>query len=237
MPARLAAAVRSAAPIPCRPDAEALQQLALECLDPVPARRPNEADARKRFAELDERLSADRLARYWEAENRPAVAAELRRRAGSPAPSRSPVPPGPAPVETLPPGKDWSDVAREAVARGELAKALSAAWNSVFAEGPHTIELYLTVVQRMAGLSPPRAELAAALNRLDKAYGPEQIGEANLLRIAHLRVRHLGATEEDVYPLLQARQGEWARAVGVLMRAMFQARKAAGRAAGTPAPT
>lgn len=221
MPARLETATRTATPARCQPDAESLRKFVLDCLDSRVGRQPSEVDARSRFTDLETRFSPDRLAKAWDAESRPATGDKLRK--------QSAPPPPPKPPETTPevptPGKDWSDLAREHLNKGEISQALTTAWNALFAEGPHKSDLYLMVVQRAAALSPVRAEIVTALNRLKEAYSPELIGEANLIRAAHIWMRYLAASEDDVYRYLPVARTDWGKAVGALMRAVFAVRR------------
>ena len=226
-PDEFATAIRDCAPQSCQPDVENLRKLVLECIDTRPGRRPSEADARARFEKIEKRLGFDRLARSWEGDDHMDTSDELRRRAAAgPQEEKPDIPDAPeAPTAR----DDWSDVARRELEKGNLTAALSAAWNAAFTEGPGKIELYLITVQRAASvLPPPRSEIVGTLDRLDHAYSAEIIGEANLLRVAHIRLRYLGAPAEEVAPLLKTGKSEWTRAAGLLLRAFLQVRKGEG---------
>ena len=218
MPALLEATLQSATPARCRSDAVALAKLTLECLD-HPPRRLAQSEARARFESLEARLSRERLAGCWDAERRPAVGEKLRRQKEAP-------PPTAEPTDILPSGsKDWVDLAREHLERRDVSTALALAWNGLVADGPHKADLYLMVVQRSAAAISARAEVAAAVTRLVQTYSAVDIGESNLLRLAHIRVRYLGAQESDVASLLVASQSDWGRGLGLLLRAVFAVRK------------
>ena len=219
IPLRLEAVIRSATPARSRSDADALNKFVLDCIDAVPGRRPSEMQARSQFEVLEAKLTAERLSHSWYAENHPVVSDLLRRQYQK-------HPPKPEPLEHVPQSdKDWNDLAREHLDRRDVSTALSIAWNGIVVEGPHKINLYLIILQRAAAISPARAEIVSALNRLVQTYPASVIGESNLLRVAHIRMRYLAAQEVDVAPLLGASQTDWGRGAGLLLRAVFAIRR------------
>ena len=227
---RLEAAVTSALPRACAAEAIKLCGLILDCLYRQVDLRPTEADARKRFKELEQKLSLDRLMQSWEYENRPEIVKKMMELAFVPPVRPKPPPPPPPSVpgtpaptpEALPTGKDWSDVARDYLAQGNLNNALDAAWNAVFNEGPVFIRLYLGVLQVLAARSPlGLAQVSAALARLEQTFRP-QFSESDNLQVIHLKTRYLQVPEAELGQVDRPCESRWNEGISLLLQARMQ---------------
>jgi hypothetical protein len=222
LPARLGAAVRNALPRALEEDAAALERLVLDCLEVVPSLRPRPDSVRVRFEELAEKLAIDRLIRYWGSENQPAVVARLSELAGRPQPPTPAEPaatPGSAPPTAPAPVVPWDEQVPRLVARGDLVGALEAAWNDILENGPPRIRFYLAVVQRIAARRPgPSTEVVAAIDRLVGTFG-EKLDESDILRLAHIRMRHLGERADRLGVAHRKFASRWNDAMARLLQA------------------
>ena len=213
LPARLGAAVRSALPRSLEEEAAALERLILDCLEPMPGARPSLDSVRERFATLADKLATGRLIRYWGFENQQAIAARL-----SALVDRPPVP---AAGEASPraPVVPWDEQVPKLVQQGDLAGALEAAWNDIQENGPTRIRFYMAVVQRIAARLPGQStDVAAAVDRLVGAFGG-RLDESDVLRLAHLRMRHLGERADRLGVANRKFESRWNDATARLMQA------------------
>ena len=170
---------------------------------------------RQRLESLADRLSTDRLIRYWGFENRPEIVARL-----SVPRERPPDPAGAtAPSTGSTPAAPWDEQVSMLVGRGDLTGALAAAWNDIEENGPPRIRFYLAVVQRMAARSPgPSTEVRAAIDRLVDAFGG-QLDESDVLRLSHIRIRHLGERTDRLGVSHRRFTSRWNDATGRLLQA------------------
>jgi len=215
LPARLGTAVRSVLPRSLEEDAAALERLILDCLEPIPSARPSPASVRDRFSSLSDKLATERLIRYWGFENQQAIVARL-----SELVERPPAPTG-ASSSSSPstPVVPWDVQVPKLVERGDLAGALEAAWNDIEENGPSRIRFYMAVVQRIAARLPgPSTEVSAAIDRLVGAYGA-RLDESDVLRLAHIRMRHLGEKTDRLGVAHRKFESRWNDATARLMQA------------------
>jgi hypothetical protein len=213
VPLRLAEGIRKALPRSLEEDAAALERLILDCLEPSTATRPDPASVRERLASMTEKLATERLIRYWGFENQPTVVARLR--GGEPLPAPAEGAPPPATTPALP----WDEQVPRLIERGDFAGALEAAWNDIHETGPSRIRFYLAVVQRIAARRPgPSTEVSAAIDRLLGAFG-DRLDESDILRLAHIRTRHLGEKTDRFGVAHRKFESRWNDATARLMQA------------------
>ncbi len=217
LPARLSAAVKAALPRTLLDDATELERLIVDCLESNPGSRPTPDSARARLGALEEKLATERLIRYWGFENQPATVARLESLLPRPpAPPSTSTGEGRAPAAPVVP---WDEQIPKLVERGDLAGALEAAWNDIEENGPARIRFYLAVVQRMAARVPgPSTEVAAAIDRLVGAYSGK-LDESDTLRLAHIRMRHLGEKSDRFGTANRKFASRWNDATAQLMLA------------------
>jgi hypothetical protein len=213
--ARLGAAIRSALPRSLEADAAILERLILDCLEPNPTARPSADSVRERLSSLADKLATERLIRYWAFENQQTVVSRLKALVQEPpAPSGAAAPP-PPPAPVVP----WDEQVPTLVGRGDLAGALEAAWNDIHDNGPPRIRFYMAVVQRIAARLPgPSTEVTAAIDRLVGTYG-DKLDESDVLRLAHIRVRHLGERSDRLGTAHRQFASRWNDATARLMQA------------------
>jgi hypothetical protein len=216
--ARLGHAIRLALPRSLEDDAAALERLVLDCIEAAPALRPRPASARERFEELARKLATERLIRYWGFENQAAVISRL-----SALSNRTPVPtpgePSPKSTPTSTPAVSWDEQVPKLVARGDLAGALEASWNDIQENGPYRIRFYLAIVQRIAARRPGTStEVSEAIDRLVAEF-KDQLDESDILRLAHIRTRHLGERADRLGIAHRKFESRWNDAIARLMQA------------------
>jgi hypothetical protein len=219
LPARLGTCLRGSLPRSLEEDVATLEQLILDCLEPVSAARPSAAVVRQRLEFLADRLGTERLIRYWGFENQPAIVARL-----SALLPRHSSPPGAAAPSTShgstpAPPASWDEQVPILVQRGDIVGALEAAWNDIHENGPARIRFYLAVVQRMAARAPgPSADVRNALDRLVDAVGG-RLDESDVLRLAHIRMRYLGDRTNRLGVSHRKFESRWNGATAGLMQA------------------
>ena len=157
------------------------------------------------------------MIRYWGFENQPATVARLESLLQRPpAPPSTSTGDGKAPAAPVVP---WDEQIPKLVQRGDLAGALEAAWNDIEENGPARIRFYLAVVQRIAARVPgPSTEVAAAIDRLVGAYSAK-LDESDTLRLAHIRMRHLGEKSDRFGTANRKFASRWNDATAQLMLA------------------
>jgi hypothetical protein len=213
LPARVKTALETALPRSLEDDAGALEGLIMACLEPNPGARPGLDSARKRLSSLTEKLAIERLIRYWGFENRPATVARLE--------SLVPRPPAPSSStkEAAEPVVPWDEQVPKLLERGDLTGALEAAWNDIHENGPARIRFYLAVVQRIAARLPgPSTEVTAAIDRLVGTFSA-RLDESDVLRLAHIRMRHLGEKSDRFGTANRKFASRWNDATAQLMLA------------------
>jgi hypothetical protein len=187
LPARLGTSIRSALPPSLEEDAAALERLVLDCLETAEELRPSATSVKERFTVVAEKLSTNRLVRYWEFEKQPAIVARLVVPTGGFSTSRA----AEASPPPAPPAVPWDEQVPKLVEQGDLSGALEAAWNDIHENGPARIRFYLAVLQRIAARQPgPATVVASAIERLTAAFG-DKLDESDVLRLVHIRTRHL----------------------------------------------
>ena len=217
LPARLSAAVRGSLPRSLEDDAATLERLILDCLQPIPGSRPGRVSVRERLAALVDRLTNERLIRYWGFENRPAIVARLSE--GRYPPSAPPAPAASSPTPAPTPPVPWDEQVPRLVHQGDLAGALEAAWNDIHENGIARIRFYLAVVQRMAARAPGRRQRSEPrLTGCVEAFG-SRLDESDVLRLAHVRMRHLGEKTDRLGLAHRKFAGRWNDATARLMQA------------------
>jgi hypothetical protein len=215
-PARLMTAVRNALPRSLEEDAAALERLIIDCLEQNPSLRPSTLAARERLSSLSEKLAIERLIRYWGFENQAATAARLESLVDRPAAQSSSTAPAPAPPSQV---VLWDEQVSKLLAHGDLTGALDAAWNDISENGPSRIRFYLAILQRMAGRLPgPSTEVNAAIDRLVGTY-TARLDESDILRLAHIRMRHLGERTDRVGTANRKFASRWNDATAQLLLA------------------
>jgi hypothetical protein len=213
VPPRLNEAIRKALPRSLEEDADALERLILDCLDPSATVRPTPASVRERLTAITEKLATDRLIRYWGFENQPAIVARLKPRDPIPATADGSSAPPTAPAQP------WDEQVPRLIERGDFAGALEAAWNDIQENGPSRIRFYLAVVQRIAARRPgPSTEVSTALDRLLGGFG-DRLDESDILRLAHIRTRHLGEKADRIGMSHRKFDSRWNDATARLMQA------------------
>jgi hypothetical protein len=214
-PVRLRMAVRDALPRSLEDDAAGIEQLILDCLQPIPGSRPVPGSVRDRLASLGDRFATERLIRYWSFENQPAIVERL---SALLAPAAHP--PGTASSPPTPtPAAPWDEQAVMLVSRGDLAGALEAAWNDIHENGPPRIRFYLAIVQRMAARFPgPSADVQAAIHRLVNELGG-RLDESDVIRLAHIRMRYMGEKADRLGLAHRQFTSRWNDATARLMQA------------------
>src|SRR5262249_34844972 len=141
------------------------------------------------------------------------VVARLRGREPLPAPAEG------SPAPTTAPALPWDEQVPRLIERGDFAGALEAAWNDIHENGPSRIRFYLAVVQRIAARRPgPSTEVGAALDRLLGAFG-DRLDESDILRLAHIRTRHLGEKTDRIGMAHRKFESRWNDATARLMQA------------------
>jgi hypothetical protein len=216
LPARLMAAVKSALPRSLEEDAAALERLIIDCLEPNSSLRPSTHAARERLSSLTEKLAIERLIRYWGFENQAATVTRLESLVDRPlAQSNSTASAPPPPTQVVP----WDEQVSKLLEQGDLTGALEAAWNDIHENGPPRIRFYLAVVQRIAGRLPgPSTEVNAAIDRLVGTYSA-RLDESDILRLAHIRMRHLGERSDRVGTANRKFASRWNDATAQLLLA------------------
>jgi hypothetical protein len=216
LPARVTTALATALPRSLEDDAAEFGRLITDCLEPNPGARPRLDSARKRLSSLTEKLAIERLIRYWGFENQQATVSRLEALV-----QRPPAPTGSTTEAAQPaaPVVPWDEQVPKLLARGDLTGALEAAWNDIHENGPPRIRFYLAVVQRMAARLPgPSTEVTAAIDRLVGTFS-ERLDESDVLRLAHIRMRHLGEKSDRFGTANRKFASRWNDATSQLMLA------------------
>jgi hypothetical protein len=219
LPLRLGTALRGSLPSSLDEDAATLERMILDCLEPIPNARPGAAAVRQRLTSLAERLSAERLIRYWGFENQPAIVARLSALVPGHSSPQGGASPSAGPGSTPAAASPWDEQVPILVQRGDLAGALDAAWNDISENGPARIRFYLAVVQRMAARAPgPSTDVRGAIDRLVDGFGG-RLDESDVLRLGHIRMRYLGEKADRLGVSHRKFESRWNAATALLMQA------------------